>query len=134
MHHRLGVLPARPYQALTYPAMAIALVVGLAMALTTVPTQTIVFERAAPEVRGRVLAMQQLLGGAVPLVPLLIIGPLSDALGVSAVLVLMGCAILAAAWCGTRGTRAAPGVAVAGAPAGRLGTAGGLSQAYFSHT
>ena len=91
-------IPSRPYEALTYPAMTIALLVGVAMALTTVPTQTIVFERAAPEMRGRVLATQQWLGGAVPLVPLLVVGPLIDWLGVERVLVLLGAVVLGAGW------------------------------------
>ncbi|MDB5074844.1 MAG: major facilitator superfamily 1 [Chloroflexi bacterium] len=101
-HDTTHLIPVRPYQALTYPAMAIAVVVGLAMALTTVPTQTIVFERAAPEMRGRVLAMQQWLGGAVPLLPLLVVGPLVDAIGVASVLVGIGVVILLAGWYSVR--------------------------------
>jgi MFS family permease len=89
-------IPSQPYNALTYPAMAIALLVGVAMALTTVPTQTIVFEHAAPAMRGRVLAMQQWLGGAVPLVPLLLIGPLVDIIGVTTVLIFTGALIVLA--------------------------------------
>jgi MFS family permease len=98
IHDQTHLIPIRPYLALTYPAMTIAFVVGLAMALTTVPTQTIVFERAAPEMRGRVLAMQQWLGGVVPLVPLLVVGPLVDAIGVSSVLVSIGAVVLFAGW------------------------------------
>jgi MFS family permease len=101
-HDTTHLIPIRPYQALTYPAMAIAVVVGLAMALTTVPTQTIVFERAAPAMRGRVLAMQQWLGGAVPLLPLLVVGPLVDAIGVALVLVAIGSVILLAGWYSVR--------------------------------
>jgi MFS family permease len=97
-HDATHLIPSRPYRALTYPAMTIALMVGLAMALTTVPTQTIVFERAAPAMRGRVLAMQQWLGGAVPLLPLLIVGPLVDTFGVALVLVCVGCLVLGAGW------------------------------------
>ena len=98
IHARTHLIPARPYQALTYPAMAIALLVGVAMAFSTVPTQAIVFERAAPDMRGRVLAMQQWLGGAVPLLPLLVVGPLVDTIGIEAVLVGVGAAVGLAAW------------------------------------
>lgn len=98
LHAGDAAIPVRPYDALTYPAMAIALVVGVAMALTTVPTQTIVFEHAAPEMRGRVLGMQQWLGGAVPLLPLLLIGPLVDIIGVAKVLILIGILVALAAW------------------------------------
>jgi len=76
------------------PAMIIALVMGVAMALTTVPTQTVVLERATPEVRGRVLAMQQVIGGAIPIIPLLVAGPLADAFGVTRVLAAIGLLIL----------------------------------------
>lgn len=97
-HDATHLIPARPYQVLTYPAMVIALIVGAAMALTTVPTQTIVFERAAPEMRGRVLAMQQWLGGAAPLAPLLVVGPLIDSFGVATVLTAVGLVVLLAGW------------------------------------
>jgi MFS family permease len=124
LHARTHLIPAQPYDALTYPAMAIAVVVGLAMALTTVPTQAIVFERTAPEMRGRVLATQQWLGGAVPLVPLLIVGPLVDVIGVEKVLVAVALLVAAVAWYSVRATRQHRADA-------RTAT---LYQAYFSHT
>ena len=48
--------------------------------------------------RGRVLAMQQWLGGAVPLAPLLVVGPLVDTIGVGTVLSGIGLVILLAGW------------------------------------
>jgi len=110
IHAHTHLIPARPYQALTYPAMAIALLVGVAMAFSTVPTQAIVFERAAPQMRGRVLAMQQWLGGAVPLLPLLVVGPLVDTIGIETVLVGVGALVGLAAWYSMRADRRLHGV------------------------
>lgn len=88
--HALG---HQPLTGILPPAMLIALLTGVAMALTTVPTQALVFEKAAPALRGRVLAMQQVIGGAIPIVPLMIVGPLADLFGVSTVLTGIGIVI-----------------------------------------
>jgi len=88
-------LPAEPRNlGLIGPAMAIAVVIGLAMALSTIPAQTLVFERTSEEVRGRVLAAQQLIGGAIPIVPLLVVAPLADLFGPAAVMTGLGVAIV----------------------------------------
>jgi MFS family permease len=84
----------QPITSMVPPSMAVAVVMGMAMALTTVPTQTVVLERATPEVRGRVLAMQQVIGGAIPIIPLIVVGPLADAFGVANVLTGIGAVIL----------------------------------------
>jgi len=74
--------------------MLIALGIGLAMALATIPAQTLVLERTAPAVRGRVLALQQLVGGALPILPLLTVAPLADLVGPSAVMTGLGVVIV----------------------------------------
>jgi MFS family permease len=76
------------------PAMLISLLIGLAMAMSTIPAQTLVFERTPPAVRGRILAMQQLIGGAVPIIPLLTVAPLADLFGPSSVMTGLGIAIV----------------------------------------
>lgn len=80
--------------ALIPPAMVISLLIGLAMSLSTIPAQTLVFERTSADVRGRVLAIQQLIGGAVPIIPLLIVAPLADFFGTSSVMTGVGVLIV----------------------------------------
>ncbi len=84
--HDLGLLP---------PAMVVATFIGVGMAWSTIPAQTLVFERTEEKVRGRVWSMQQLIGGAVPIVPLLVVGPLADWLGTATIMTLLGLIILA---------------------------------------
>lgn len=83
--HNLGLLPA---------AMVVAVFLGVGMAWSTIPAQTLVFERTDEKVRGRVWSMQQLIGGAVPIVPLLVVGPLADWLGTATIMTLLGLVIL----------------------------------------
>jgi len=90
--HRFPPGPKNP--GLIPPAMVIAVVIGLAMALSTIPAQTLVFERTSEEVRGRVLAMQQLIGGAIPIIPLLTFAPLADVFGTSTVMTALGILIV----------------------------------------
>jgi len=93
--HRLPPVPEQLHNAgLIPPAMVIAFAIGLAMALATIPAQTLVLERAAPEVRGRVLSLQQLVGGAIPIIPLLTVAPLADLIGPSAVMTGLGVVIV----------------------------------------
>ena len=91
--HHLPPSPPRN-EGLIGPAMAIAVVIGLAMALSTIPAQTLVFERTSEEVRGRVLAAQQLIGGAIPIIPLLIVAPLADLFGPATVMTGLGVVIV----------------------------------------
>ena len=77
------------------PAMVISFIIGLSMALSTIPAQTLVFERTSHAVRGRVLSIQQLIGGAVPILPLLTIAPLADFFGTTTVMTGLGVAIVA---------------------------------------
>jgi len=76
-------------------AMVLSLVIGVSMALSTIPAQTLVFERTSEEVRGRVLSMQQLVGGALPIIPLLTIPPLADIFGTAVVMAALGLIIIA---------------------------------------
>jgi len=88
-------LPQGPHNVgLIVPAMVIAFVIGVSMALSTIPAQTLVFERTSEEVRGRVLSMQQLVGGALPIIPLLTISSLADLFGTSTVMTGLGVVIV----------------------------------------
>ena len=62
--------------------------------MSTIPAQTLVLERTSADVRGRVLSMQQLIGGAIPIIPLLTIAPLADIFGDTMVMTVLGLVIV----------------------------------------
>ncbi len=66
--------------------MAFAGPLGFTYALVNAPAQTVLHERAAPEIRGRVFAAQVVLANAVGILPLIVAGSVADIFGVSAVL------------------------------------------------
>jgi MFS family permease len=93
--HAVRPIPAQLHNGgLIPPAMAIAAAIGVALALVTIPAQTLVLERTTEEVRGRVLSVQQMIGGAIPIIPLLIVAPLADLVGTATVLTGLGFVIL----------------------------------------
>lgn len=81
-------------QALT---MAIAGPMGFAYALLNAPAQSILHERAPPEMRGRIFATQVVSANFISLMPLLVIGVITDWLKVPAVLLLVAAVVLALA-------------------------------------
>jgi MFS family permease len=68
----------------------IFLLLGLAFAYVLVPAQTMVQELAGDEVRGRVLSIQLMASSAFMIIPLLFVGGLADAFGITNVLMSMG--------------------------------------------
>ena len=66
------------------------LLLGLAFAYVLVPAQTLVQELAGDEVRGRVLSIQLMASSAFMIIPLLFVGGLADAFGITNVLMAMG--------------------------------------------
>jgi MFS family permease len=95
IEHHIHALPPGPHNLGLIPAaMVISLVIGLAIAMSTIPAQTLVLERTSPDLRGRVLSMQQLIGGAIPIIPLLTIAPLADLFGDTTVMTAVGLVIL----------------------------------------
>lgn len=93
-HHLPPPPAAIRNEGLIVPAMIIAVAIGLAMSLSTIPAQTLIFERTSEEIRGRVLAASQLIGGAIPIIPLLIVAPLADVFGTATVMTALGIAIV----------------------------------------
>jgi len=81
-------------QALT---MVIAGPMGFAYALLNAPAQSILHERAPPEMRGRIFATQVVSANFISLMPLLVIGVITDWLKVPAVLLLVAAVVLAVA-------------------------------------
>jgi hypothetical protein len=67
--------------------MAFAAPMGFCYALLNAPAQTVLHERAPPEMRGRIFATQVVSANFVSLLPLLIVGGLTDLTSVTAVLI-----------------------------------------------
>jgi len=77
-------------QALT---MLIAGPMGFCYALLNAPAQTVLHERAPPEMRGRIFATQVVSANFISLLPLLVIGAATDLVRVPAVLVMIAAAV-----------------------------------------
>jgi MFS family permease len=77
-------------QALT---MVIAGPMGFFYALLNAPAQTVLHERAPPEMRGRIFATQVVSANFISLMPLLVLGALTDIVKVPAVLVMIAAAV-----------------------------------------
>ena len=77
--------------------MLAALVAGLGFAAIVVASQTLLQERAPVDARGRVFAVQLMLGNLVSVIPLLSVGGLADVIGVSRVLVFMAVLVMVVA-------------------------------------
>jgi MFS family permease len=67
--------------------MAFAAPMGFCYALLNAPAQTVLHERAPPEMRGRIFATQVVSANFVSLLPLLVVGGLTDLTSVTAVLI-----------------------------------------------
>jgi MFS family permease len=82
--------------------MLLAVLAGFAFVAIIVPSQTLIQERALPEVRGRLFAVQMVLGNVASVVPLVALGELADGIGVTQALVLVGMVVLGAGLLSTR--------------------------------
>ncbi|HLB26732.1 MAG TPA: MFS transporter [Dehalococcoidia bacterium] len=67
--------------------MLFAAPMGFSYALLNSPAQTVLHERAPPEMRGRIFATQVVSANFVSLLPLLVVGAITDLTGVTAVLI-----------------------------------------------
>jgi MFS family permease len=97
-------------------AMLLALLLGLAFALTTVAVRTLINERAPRGAQGRVFATQLTLADAASLLPLVAAGALADWIGVNLVLLASGVLCFAAEVAARRHRTGAPatgGLAIA---------------------
>lgn len=76
--------------------MGLAVLAGLAFVAVIVTAQTLIQERALPEVRGRLFAVQMVLANVASILPLVALGELADLIGVGRALLLVGLAVLGA--------------------------------------
>ncbi len=74
--------------------MAIAGPLGFCYALLNAPAQTVLHERAPPDMRGRIFAAQVVSANFISLLPLLVVGGVTDLLGITAVLALIAAVVL----------------------------------------
>lgn len=75
--------------------MLIAAVLGLSISLVIIPSQTILMERAPVTTRGRIFAVQIVLGHVASIAPLIFIGGLSDLFGINKVVALVAAGVFA---------------------------------------
>jgi MFS family permease len=76
--------------------MALAVLAGFAFVAIIVPAQTLIHERALPDVRGRLFAVQMVLANVASILPLVALGELADYIGAGRALLLVGTVILSA--------------------------------------
>lgn len=76
--------------------MGLAVLAGFAFVAVIVPAQTLLQERALPEVRGRLFAVQMVLANVASILPLVALGELADLIGVGRALLLVGLVVLGA--------------------------------------
>jgi MFS family permease len=76
--------------------MGLAVLAGFAFVAVIVPAQTLIQERALPEVRGRLFAVQMVLANVSSIAPLVVLGELADLIGVGRALLLVGLAVFGA--------------------------------------
>ena len=74
----------------------IALIAGMAYAAVAIPAQTQLQEDLPEDVRGRVFGILNMLVSVASFLPILIVGPLSDWIGTTTVLIIVGCIVTSA--------------------------------------
>jgi len=101
-------------------AMLIAGPLGLSYAMVNAPAQTVLHERAPPEMRGRVFGAQLALASVVAIVPLLLVGAVVDLYGVSIVLLSIAAVVAVVAAVSVLLTRSEEGLVVEGQGVARV--------------
>lgn len=74
--------------------VVLAFILGVANSFVFVPANTILQEKTSPEMRGKIYGFLNTLTGCVSLLPIILVGGLSDLIGVSAVIVGIGISLL----------------------------------------
>ncbi|MCH7484373.1 MAG: MFS transporter [Chloroflexi bacterium] len=78
--------------------MSFAGPMGFFYALINVPAQTVLHERAPPEMRGRIFATQVVSANFISLIPLLMVGVITDLLNITVMLIILAALIAGAAF------------------------------------
>jgi MFS family permease len=82
--------------------MLFAFPMGFSYALLNAPAQTVLHERAPPEMRGRIFATQIVSANFISLLPLLVVGAITDFAGITAVLLGLSAFLLGFAYLSSR--------------------------------
>lgn len=82
--------------------MLFAFPMGFCYALLNAPAQTVLHERAPPEMRGRIFATQIVSANFISLLPLLVVGAITDFAGITAVLLGLSAFLLGFAYLSAR--------------------------------
>jgi len=97
-----GGVAAAGQQSLIAAIMALATLAGFAFVAVIVPSQTLIQERALPEVRGRLFAVQMVLGSIASILPLIALGEIADLIGVGRAVLLVGVCVFGAGLASTQ--------------------------------
>jgi MFS family permease len=89
-------------QSLIATIMALATLAGFAFVAVIVPSQTLIQERALPEVRGRLFAVQMVLVNIASILPLIALGEIADLIGVGRAVLLVGVCVFGAGLASTQ--------------------------------
>lgn len=81
------------YTSLLGIVVLIALLAGMAYAFVAIPSQTQLQEDLPEDVRGRVFGILNMLVSVASFAPILIVGPVSDFVGTTRVLIMVGCVV-----------------------------------------
>ncbi len=95
-HPRLGGVDVGSVVSLLAVVIVIAFLAGIAYAFVAIPAQAQLQEELEEDVRGRVFGVLNTLVSIASFLPILVVGPISDALGPSAVLLATAFVLLAA--------------------------------------
>ncbi|MBX6771661.1 MAG: MFS transporter [Chloroflexi bacterium] len=90
--------------------MALSAAIGVGFALSTIPCQSVLMERAPVQSRGRIFSVLLMMGNVAAIVPLAFLGEIADLIGVSMVIGLVGVATMAITLFGLREWQAVTGV------------------------
>lgn len=76
------------------PLMLVSAVIGVGFALATIPSQSVLMERAPVQSRGRIFAVLLMMGNTAAIAPLAFLGALADVIGLDAVIAFVSAATL----------------------------------------
>jgi MFS family permease len=88
-----GLVPLADFTSLISIVVFVALLAGIAYAFVAIPAQTQLQEELPTDVRGRVFGVLNMLVSTASFLPIIIVGPLSDAISTTNVLYLVGIGI-----------------------------------------
>ena len=97
-----GGISTAGQESLIAAIMALATLAGFAFVAVIVPSQTLIQERALPDVRGRLFAVQMVLGNVASILPLIALGEIADLIGVGRAVLLVGVFVFGAGLASTR--------------------------------